>query len=231
MDTTGEAAATNPTTVERRSDREVVVTRTFDAPARLVFEAWSKPELFRQWWVPKSLGMTLHACEMDVRTGGTYRLSFGEGMDFFGRYLEVTPPTRIVWTNEEGGDSGLERRTVQHPPIMPEPVGAAMSTHLSTARAPSTRQPATSRRRISLRSATCVDRLRRPRCAGICRRVAQYPAARGAVCRIGLRNRSALGSPIRAGSPSAIPRSARLAWRNRSRTGPCSPSRRYRGQE
>src|SRR5687767_164017 len=96
--------ATNRTTVQRTSDREVVVTRTFDAPARLVFEAWSRPELFKQWWVPKSMGMTLRSCEMDVRTGGTYRLSFGEGMDFFGRYLEVTPPSRIVWTNEEGGE-------------------------------------------------------------------------------------------------------------------------------
>lgn len=94
------------TTVERTSDRELVVTRTFDAPARLVFEAWSNPELFRKWWVPKSMGMTLRSCEMDVRTGGRYRLNFGDGMDFFGRYIEVTPPSRIVWTNEEGGDEG-----------------------------------------------------------------------------------------------------------------------------
>ena len=94
------------TTVVKKSDREVVVTRTFDAPARLVFEAWSKAEHFQRWWVPKSLGMTLRSCEMDVRTGGTYRLSFGDGMDFFGRYLEVTPPSRIVWTNEESGESG-----------------------------------------------------------------------------------------------------------------------------
>jgi uncharacterized protein YndB with AHSA1/START domain len=96
----------NRTTVERKSDREVVVTRTFEAPARLVFEAWSKPELFKQWWVPRSMGMTLRSCEMDVRTGGKYRLSFGDGMDFFGRYLEVIPPSRIVWTNEEGGENG-----------------------------------------------------------------------------------------------------------------------------
>ena len=94
----------NRTTVERKSDREVVVTRMFDAPARLVFEAWSKPDLFKQWWVPKSMGMTLQSCEMDVRTGGRYRLNFGDGMDFFGRYIEVTPPSRIVWTNEEGGE-------------------------------------------------------------------------------------------------------------------------------
>ncbi|MEA2677732.1 MAG: hypothetical protein QOJ81_1873 [Chloroflexota bacterium] len=96
----------NRTIVERRSDREVVVTRTFDAPAYLVFEAWSRPELFKQWWVPQSLGTTLQSCEMDVRTGGTYRLSFGEGMDFFGRYIEVSPPSRIVWTNEESGENG-----------------------------------------------------------------------------------------------------------------------------
>ena len=103
--TTDEQAAANPTTVERRSDRELVVTRWFDAPARLVFEAWSTPELFQRWWVPNSLGMKLHACEMDVRTGGAYRLNFGEGMDFFGRYIEVAPPSRIVWTNDEDGDN------------------------------------------------------------------------------------------------------------------------------
>jgi uncharacterized protein YndB with AHSA1/START domain len=83
-----------------------VVTRTFNAPARLVFEAWTKPELFKQWWLPKSMGMTLVSCEMDVRTGGKYRLGFGDGMDFFGRYLEVTPHSRLVWTNEESGDAG-----------------------------------------------------------------------------------------------------------------------------
>ena len=93
-------------TVERTSERELVVTRTFDAPARLVFEAWTRAELFKQWWVPKSMGMTLRSIEMDVRTGGRYRLGFGDGMDFFGRYLEVTPPARLVWTNEESGDAG-----------------------------------------------------------------------------------------------------------------------------
>jgi uncharacterized protein YndB with AHSA1/START domain len=95
----------NETTIERTSDREVVVKRTFNAPARIVFKAWTTPELFKKWWVPKSMGMTLHACEMDVRTGGKYRLNFGEGMDFFGRYIEVTPPSRIVWTNDEAGDA------------------------------------------------------------------------------------------------------------------------------
>ncbi len=98
------------TTVQKKSEREVVVTRTFDASARLVFEAWSKPELFKKWWVPRSMGMTLRSCEMDVRTGGKYRLVFGDHsanpMAFFGTYLEVVPNKRIVWTNEESGDAG-----------------------------------------------------------------------------------------------------------------------------
>src|SRR5687767_1999317 len=100
----------NRTTVERKSDRELVVTRTFNAPARLVFEAWTTPELFKQWWVPKSMGMFLRSCEMDVRVGGRYRLVFGHDAsnpaEFFGRYLEVTPHSRLVWTNEEGGEDG-----------------------------------------------------------------------------------------------------------------------------
>ena len=96
----------NTTKVEQTSDREVVARRSFDAPARLVFEAWSNPELFARWWVPRSMGMALRSCEMDVRTGGRYRLEFGNGMAFFGRYLEVTPPSLIVWTNEEGGEDG-----------------------------------------------------------------------------------------------------------------------------
>jgi uncharacterized protein YndB with AHSA1/START domain len=98
------AVKRNPVTVERTSDRELVVTRTFNGPARLVFDAWTKPELFQKWWVPKSMGMTLRSLEMDARTGGSYRLDFGDGMEFFGRYLEVTPHSRIVWTNEEGGE-------------------------------------------------------------------------------------------------------------------------------
>jgi len=95
----------NRTTTERKSDRELVVTRSFNAPARIVFEAWTKPELFKRWWVPKSMGMSLLSCEADVRVGGGYRFVFGyEGktMAFFGKYLEVTPPSRLVWTNEEG---------------------------------------------------------------------------------------------------------------------------------
>jgi uncharacterized protein YndB with AHSA1/START domain len=104
--TSDPAAKRNLVTVERRSDRELVVTRTFNGPARLVFDAWTKPELFRKWWLPKSLGMTLQSLEMDARTGGSYRLDFGDGVSFFGTYLEVTPHSRIVWTNEEGGENG-----------------------------------------------------------------------------------------------------------------------------
>jgi uncharacterized protein YndB with AHSA1/START domain len=96
----------NITTVEKKSERELLVTRTFDAPARIVFEAWTRPELMRRWWVPKSLGMSLLSCEMDVRVGGKYRFVYGPGMEFFGRYIEVTPHSRIVWTNEEGGEDG-----------------------------------------------------------------------------------------------------------------------------
>ena len=94
------------TRVERTSDREVVVTRTINGPARLVFEAWTRPELFQRWWAPRSMGMTIHACEMDVRVGGKYRLNFGDGMDFFGKYIEVTPHSRLAWTNEESGEAG-----------------------------------------------------------------------------------------------------------------------------
>src|SRR6188472_4553949 len=101
------APVTNRTTVERKSERELVVTRTFNGPARIVFEAWTRPELFQRWWVPKSMGMSLRSCEMDVRVGGKYRLTFEPaGMAFFGTYLEVTPPSRLVWTNEESGADG-----------------------------------------------------------------------------------------------------------------------------
>src|SRR6202165_3164275 len=105
----------NPTTVERKSEREFVVTRTFNGPARLVFDAWTKPELLKLWWAPKSMGMSLLSCEADVRVGGKYRFVFGfdasKTMAFFGRYLEVTPHSRLVWTNEEG-DGGKTVTTV-----------------------------------------------------------------------------------------------------------------------
>jgi uncharacterized protein YndB with AHSA1/START domain len=103
------AAVKNRTTVERTSGRDLVVTRTFNGPARLVFQAWTRAELFRQWWVPKSMHMSLLSCDMDVRVGGGYRLVFaheGSEMAFFGTYQEVIPNARLVWTNEESGDQG-----------------------------------------------------------------------------------------------------------------------------
>ena len=101
----------NRTTVERTSERELVVRRTFNAPPRIVFEAWTKPELLKQWWAPKSFGVSFISCEADVRAGGTYRFVFShpaseQPMEFFGRYLEVTPNSRLVWTNDEGGEGG-----------------------------------------------------------------------------------------------------------------------------
>jgi uncharacterized protein YndB with AHSA1/START domain len=104
-------AMKNRTTIERKSERELIVTRTVNGPARLVFEAWTKPELFKRWWVPKSAPISLLSCEMDVRVGGGYRLEFAhptapEPIPFFGKYLEVTPHSRLVWTNDEGGHGG-----------------------------------------------------------------------------------------------------------------------------
>lgn len=109
-----EVTKENETRIERKSELELVVTRTVNAPARIVFEAWTNPELFRRWWVPKSYGLNLVACEMDVRVGGQYRLAFlheGSTMEFFGTYVEVTPPSRLVWTNDEG-DAGQTVTTV-----------------------------------------------------------------------------------------------------------------------
>lgn len=114
MDERNEREATqmnNRTNVERKSERELVVTRSFDAPARIVFATWTTPELLKRWWAPKSFGISFISCEADVRTGGTYRFVFGhpsseQPMAFFGRYIEVIPNARLVWTNEEGGEGG-----------------------------------------------------------------------------------------------------------------------------
>ena len=111
------AGAKRPTSVQRESDREVVVRRIFDAPARLVFEAWTRPELFRQWWVPKSIGLVLLSLEQDVRVGGGYRLVFDIGdsktMAFFGKYIDVSPPSRLSWTNEESDDGAVTTVTFE----------------------------------------------------------------------------------------------------------------------
>ena len=107
----------NQTTVEQTSDREIVVTRTFNGPARLVFEAWTKPELFTRWWIPKSYGISIVSYEMDIRTGGSYRLALGRGtaepMVFHGKYVEVTPHSRLVWTNEESPDGPVTTVTFE----------------------------------------------------------------------------------------------------------------------
>ena len=108
----------NNTTVERKSERDLVVTRTFDGPARIVYDAWTKAEIFRQWWVPKSNGASLLSCEMDVRVGGGYRLVFGhpsskDTMAFFGKYLEVVPAARLVWTNDESADGAVTTVTFE----------------------------------------------------------------------------------------------------------------------
>jgi uncharacterized protein YndB with AHSA1/START domain len=101
----------NLTTTERKSERELVVTRSVNGPARLVYDAWTRPELLKRWWVPKSIGMAFVSCEADVRPGGSYRFVFthpasDKPMAFFGKYLEVVPPSRLVWTNEEGPEGG-----------------------------------------------------------------------------------------------------------------------------
>ncbi len=101
----------NRTTTERKSDRELVVTRTVNGPARIVFDAWTKPELLKRWWAPKSFGVFFISCDADVRVGGAYRFVFGHAasaqpMAFFGRYLEVVPHSRLAWSNEEAGEGG-----------------------------------------------------------------------------------------------------------------------------
>lgn len=113
----GELDSMKSTTVERKSERERVVTRRVHGPARLVFEAWTQAELFRQWWVPRSMGLSLLSCEMDARVGGTYRLVFrhgeAESMEFHGRYLEAVPYSRLVWTNEEGESGAITTVTFE----------------------------------------------------------------------------------------------------------------------
>ena len=116
MDARG-SEPTNRTAVERKSERELVITRTFNGPARIVFEAWTKPELLKLWWAPKSVGVSLLSCEADVRVGGKYRFEIGrkgsEPMAFFGRYLEVAPHSRLVWTNEESDDGAVTTVTFE----------------------------------------------------------------------------------------------------------------------
>jgi len=112
-----QGAGQSRTAVERKSDRELVVTRTFDAPPHLVFKAWSQADLFRRWWVPEGAGISLVSCDMDVRTGGKYRLEFSAGsagtMAFYGKYLDVVQNERIVWTNEEEEEGAVTTVTFE----------------------------------------------------------------------------------------------------------------------
>jgi uncharacterized protein YndB with AHSA1/START domain len=113
----GERTSKGRTAVDRRSERELVVTRIFDAPARLVFDAWTKPELFKLWWAPKSRGVPMLSCDMDARTGGGYSITFGrdpsQSMTFFGKYLDVSPHSRLVWTNEESEEGAVTTVTFE----------------------------------------------------------------------------------------------------------------------
>lgn len=113
----GERVSDGRTTVERKSDRELVVTRIFNGPVRIVYDAWTKAELFQLWWAPKSSGVPMLACEMDVRTGGGYSVTFGKDasqtMTFFGKYLEVEPRARLVWTNDEGENGAVTTVTFE----------------------------------------------------------------------------------------------------------------------
>ena len=113
----GERLGDGRTAVERRSDRDLIVTRVFDAPVQLVFDAWTRPELFKQWWAPKSRNFPMLSCEIDARTGGGYRIVFGHdaahAMAFFGNYIEVSPPSRLVWTNDEGGEGAVTTVTFE----------------------------------------------------------------------------------------------------------------------
>lgn len=114
----GADTAQNRTSVERKGDRDLIVTRTFNAPPSMVYKAWSQPDLFRRWWMPKSVtGVSLVGCDMDVRTGGKYRLKYSAGgsetMAFYGKYLEVVPNERIVWTNDEGEEGAVTTVTFE----------------------------------------------------------------------------------------------------------------------
>lgn len=90
------------TTLELRGDREVVITRTFRAGARAVFEAWTRPELVSRWWAPRARGVEIVGCEAEVRPGGRWRYVARKGehlVAFSGAYQEVEPPSRLVYTS------------------------------------------------------------------------------------------------------------------------------------
>lgn len=89
------------TTLRLEGDREIVIERTFNAPARIVFDAWSQPELVERWWAPRSRGVAVVQIVATVRTGGSYRYVLSHRdrqFAFSGAYIEVTPPARLVYT-------------------------------------------------------------------------------------------------------------------------------------
>lgn len=96
--------AMNPddgTTLALPGDTDILITRRFDAPARLVFEAVTRPEHIRRWWAPRSRG-EMTACEVDLRVGGAWRFAMrarnGMEVEFYGTYREIVAPTRLVQT-------------------------------------------------------------------------------------------------------------------------------------
>lgn len=116
----GKHETAGPTAVERISDTALVITRVFHAPVARVFEAWTRPDLFKLWWAPQSMGVPLLDVKMDLRVGGRYSVTFGhdasEAMTFFGDYVEVEPNARLVWTNDESGETTLTTVTFQPDP-------------------------------------------------------------------------------------------------------------------
>jgi uncharacterized protein YndB with AHSA1/START domain len=99
----------NRATVATPSDREVVITRVFDAPRRVVFDAWTKPEHVAQWWDPSRARLAV--CEIDLRPNGAFRFIHqgpaGPGHPFTGMYREIAAPERLVFTTRNAS-SGAE---------------------------------------------------------------------------------------------------------------------------
>jgi len=99
---TTEQLINNATQVERLSDRELIIRRTFQARPHIVFGAMTRPELFKRWFAPQAMGATFVDCMFDVRVGGTYRYVFGRPGEpsaaFSGTYREVIDGKRLVYT-------------------------------------------------------------------------------------------------------------------------------------
>jgi len=96
------AANSGTFTVTTPSDREIRMTRLFDAPRALVFEAMTKPEHIKHWWGNLGEGYSVPVCEVDLRPGGKWRFTNrtpkGESATFYGEYREVAAPERVVFS-------------------------------------------------------------------------------------------------------------------------------------